>query len=219
MARLFNGSTDWLNKGGAVLTAIPMTFSCWFTIEGSPSYSVPIGLGDNTSNGTPAIQIIYESSDDFIHAEYAMSSADDDSAAANTVVTHFTWHHAAAVFAGPASRSCYLDGGSKVTSTVNVTAAGTLNETRLGNMALNLTGFSLLGQLAFTEIWSAALTDPEILALSQGISPKLIRPASLFSYVRMSGGNSPEPDFCLGRGGWSVVGSPTFSTNPRIFGP
>lgn len=218
MARIFDNTlAQYLNRGGAVLSGLPMTFSCWFWLNAGSSNPVLMALGDAASTGAPSFDLIYTGGDSKIHAEHA-GSVDDDTAASTIIAPINQWCHGCAVYASATSRSCYLNGANKGTSVVSVTSTGTLNESRIANLALNLTGFTLNGRIAFPAIWNVALSDAEVAALGQGVSPKLIRPSALKSYLRMSGGNSPEPDF---KGGtWTLVGAPGVTPNAiPLFGP
>lgn len=216
MGRIFDPTValQYLNKGSAIITSVPVTMACWLWVDAGASSGVFLGIGDTASSGAPCLHLIYDSGDNTLRAEYA-GTVDD--ATAKTALSTNTIVHGAAVFASATSRSVYLN-GVKVSSAVTVNPTGTINGTRIGNMALALTSFGLKGRVLFPAFWNVALGDTEISSLAKGAGPKLIRPSALKSYLRMSGGASPEPDF-MG-GSWPLVSTPGVTANAvPLFGP
>jgi len=216
MARTFSGTAQYLSKGAALVAAVPMTFAGFAYFNAPLQDAIIVGQGIPTGTAGPGCHIYHNAGQHWFEAE-AFGDVDDETAHTTTSPGLITWYHVAAVFASNTSRQMYLNGVQEGTSAVAVSLAGTMTDTRIGNICLNLTGFTMLGAISMAAVWNAALTAPEILALSQGISPKLIRLSALKGYCRMLGGFSPEPD--LIGGSWTLVGAPTYSADPRIFNP
>src|SRR4029077_11088163 len=218
MARTFSGTGQWLSKGSAVVANQPNTQAAWINLGVNNIDMNPMGVGDNTSNSGPVYQLIFDGSSRIIRAEVA-GSVDDNTAASTTLMNPGIWFHGGAVFISNTSRKIYFNGVMQGSSTVTVTAANTMNNTKIGDLVALTGSLPFNGSVAFAAIWNIDLSDPEMLALSQGISPKLIRHQNLKAYCRMLGGNSPEPDF-IG-GSWTLTGTPTFTDNlnPRILNP
>jgi hypothetical protein len=116
-------------------------------------------------------------------------------------LTNGAWSHIAGVQASASSRSAYLNGtaGSAQTSTVT-SASETLEEVTIGGLQLNGTRTSFAGgEIAECAIWSVALTAAEVLMLSRGVSPLLVRAASLVFYCSCLKAATPEQDIRGGR--------------------
>lgn len=81
----------------------------------------------------------------------------------------------------------YLD-GTKPAVTTDAIPSGTLTSVagepiRIGNRSA--ADLPLDGMLAEAAVWDVILTDAEFFAMNKGVSPALIRPQSLVSYVPM----------------------------------
>lgn len=132
-----------------------------------------------------------------------------------------TWHHLAAVQSAANSRVVYRDGVASVANTVSRTPSG-LDRVTLGALVSNGVRSSFQNAaLAETAIWDVALTADEVASLNAGISPLLIRPASLKFYGPLHGIGSPEQDW---RGGLALTygaaaAAPTTSPHVKVFRP
>jgi hypothetical protein len=100
-----------------------------------------------------------------------------------------TWQHAAGVFA-TSDRRAYLNGANKGTASINP-MSDTITKESIGAFGYD-GSIPMKGYLAEASIWSAALTDAEILALAKGAHPLTIRPQSLRFYWPIIGNLSPE---------------------------
>lgn len=217
MARLFDDAlSQYLEKAEAIVTAAPLTMACWFydndtsvdqhlmTITDTGSNTHEFSLALNRANPTTNVT--------FMGFDASASVATVSSAAwsANT------WHHACGVCAAVNDWRVYLDGGNKGTDTTSVTPAG-LDTTDVGRRN-RLTGGSryMSGRIAEAAVWSAALDDAEVAALSKGICPLLIRPQSLVAYWPLFGNDATEIDRWKNRHDLTVTGA-TKADHPRIF--
>lgn len=113
------------------------------------------------------------------------------------------WHHFCITYDAASTANApviYQDGTSRTVTTV-AAAVGTIANTpdffRIGNSSLVTEWWD--GLIAHFAIWDKVLlTAGEVLALASGVSPVLIRPDSLKTYLPINGIDSPETDFILG---------------------
>lgn len=73
--------------------------------------------------------------------------------------------------------------------------------------------------IAEVALWSMALSDADVLALSRGLSPLRMHPEALVAYWPLLGRNSPENNFKSNAAAMSVVGSLSQVAHPRIIMP
>lgn len=179
MARSFVGaSSQYLEVGTTeVATAVPCTFACWFRTPGlSATGTLMTSNADSTTN---AFSLEMNSS------ELLRATCNGGGAAAVSVAaTPDKWHHACAVFATTSSRSVYLDGANKNTSstgpftpvgikTLNVGSAKTTSSIRQNFFT---------GNIAHAAIWKIALSDEEVLKIGRGYPHEMMRPEHLVAY-------------------------------------
>lgn len=82
------------------------------------------------------------------------------------------------------------------------------------------TGNQWDGPLAHIAIWVAALTSQEMADLAAGANPGAIRTASLVSYHRLAGYDSPEPNAISGGPSATITGSvPAGGSDPAVYQP
>jgi len=126
-----------------------------------------------------------------------------------------TWHHACAVEISQASRSVFIDGGSKVSDSTDVgSVSGTPDRTYMGRQMTSSPHSPLSGHIAEAAIWNVALTDVEVAILAAGYSPLFVRPQSLLAYWPLIRGLNDKV------GGYSLTASGTVvSVHPRIIYP
>jgi hypothetical protein len=75
-------------------------------------------------------------------------------------------------------------------------------------------GFIVAGRIAHLAVWDKALTDAEVLTLSNGFSPLGIQRNNLIAYWPLNG-QGPEPDI-IGKKNLTIVGAPTVVNEPPI---
>lgn len=216
MARVFvSGSSQYLQVSSAVLTSAPLTMACWGYSTTLTATGVLMSIND--SAGSHRFQISAEgaAAGDPISA-FAQAAGNGNAQTTSSYPAN-TWFHAAGVFASSTSRASYLNGGNKGTNTTSVAPSG-VNTTALGTRyASGSRGLFLSGRVAHAAIWDDALTDDEILVLSTGMSPLLVRPVNLVAYWPLDGNTSPEIDI-VGRYELTVTGA-TKGDSPRVFLP
>lgn len=197
----------------------PLTTAIWCRITGSlDSNQVLFSYWDNgafngnylefqgATAGDPVVIGMYN---DFFTAGSATSTSG---------VSVNTWHHVCGVNSASNSHKIFLDGGSSATSTFNHTGIANCDELEFADHD-QFTGNNLDGMLAHAAIWSAALSDAEVLGLSRRASPLLVRPGSLASYWPIWGRHDPEIDL-IGGNHLTKVNIPAVATSaPRVYMP
>jgi hypothetical protein len=218
MARSFNNGTQYLSVSSTPVTAAPLTISTWFYAAATNDLYVTLFISDTGASNYFGLYINNAAAKT---AAVACVSDSEDVIDSTTTFSVNTWNHTAAVFASSTSRSVYLNGGGKATST-NSKVPGSLNRINVG---ANFDSPSVLdpmnGRLAEVGIWNAALTDDEVTSLSKGVSPLKVRPASLVAYWPLYGNASPEPSYSRNSTDYSLTlnGSPTQVDHPPVSAP
>lgn len=220
MARSNNATEgNYLSNGAAAITAAPCTLAAWFNPVNVTEDHIliscsQIGAASNwfflAANGSTAGDPVAASTN---------SSGSEALALSSTSFVANSWQHGCAVFTSATSRTAYLNGGGAGNDTTNLTPSG-INRTYVGRLTGpdgSLYG-SMNGAMAEAAIWSAALTAAEVLQLSKGLSPLLIRPASLVCYWPIYGRQSPEPDWADGLP-LTINGTMAQAAHTRIFLP
>lgn len=92
-----------------------------------------------------------------------------------------TWTHACYVGSSSTSHKVFINGGSSSTSSTLSSPTGLNNLGIAAFLTFSTEYFD--GDLAEAAIWSAALSDSEVLSLASGMSATLIRPQNLKFYA------------------------------------
>jgi hypothetical protein len=181
MAFSFNG-TSYIEAISTPVTTFPFTMACWFNPANVTAGGTLMSLG--VANGVDRFQMVNRGdlAGDFI-AISSLVGATEGLATSTIGYTANTWHHATAVCTSITSRSIFLNGGGKATNTTSSNPAG-INNIMLGSRWSTTRGFFFNGRIAEAGIWNAALTDDEVISLSKGFAPYLIRPSNLKFYNR-----------------------------------
>lgn len=215
MARSFaSASSQYLQSASAPVTAMPLTIAVWAK---STTFNNATGImASLTRKGNNQCWSI----DTNAGGTVAANSFDGVNVDASTIASgsNSVWHQVTGVFTSTTSRTIYQDG-----------IAGTLNATSINpasidafNVACRDTasgGPQLFfnGQIAEAAVWSVALTADEIVALSKGVSPNLIRPTSLVAYYPLL--DSAAPDLDRWNGGFNLTptNTPTMADHLAMF--
>ena len=210
MALSLNG-TSYIESTSTPVTTFPFTMACWFNPANDTAGGTLMSLG--VANGVDRFQMVNRGdlAGDFI-AISSLVGAADGTATSTIGYTANTWHHATAVCTSITGRSIFLNGGGKATNTTSSNPAG-INNILLGSRWSTSRGFFFNGRIAEAAIWNAALTDDEVLSLSKGFAPYLIRPSNLKFYNRCL---RTSQDTAGGRT-LTQVNITTFD-HPRIYG-
>jgi len=216
MGRLFaKASSQYAELTASVPSAEPMTLSCWYNATDFATAPICLAVHSGTTSGLKlgfttggAVQIVATD-----------SGGSNGVANSSTNTTAGTWAHALGTTSANNSRSAYLNAFGLQTNTTPITLSGLSKYVLGANYNGGSRNFYANGVIADAAVWNVALSSQEILALSQGISPLLIRPASLVFYAPLWGEMSPELNL---RGAGVTLGAagaaPTLSPlHPRIY--
>ena len=149
----------------------------------------------------------------YFQARMRASAALSTAAVSGVAISTSTWYNVVATFASANTRSIYVDGVGVTDSTANSAPTA---PTTLDVGGPNDSGVGLIGVVAEVGFWNAALDASEAAAYGKGISPQLIRPASLIGYWPMIGKNSPELPH-HGPYSLTVTGTAVVGAHPRVY--
>lgn len=211
MSRSFDGSGDRLVYTGVVVDTPPFTMATWFK-RGAIS-STQYLLNTCTQGSTNHSHRLAFTSANLFNASSTDTATSLSSG--HTITDTASWHHAAGVWASATSRQCYLDGTADTVNTTSRTPSG-IDRFKVG--AGGSEGQVFNGLTAHSAVWGVALTADEIASLAAGLSPLLIRPASLVAYWPYLGRDSTEIDI-IGRYDLAVTGAAASADEPRLRWP
>jgi hypothetical protein len=198
-ARDFNGSTQFLDTGSAIVSAADFTISLWANRDAliSTTEERMIAISDASSTDEYGFYTLEVAGTDYIIFKAYDGSGHSGAYTVSPPVGE--WHHYVAIEDGD-SRNVYYDGAAGTANNDTVTLTG-LDETTIGCAQLSGgTNYHFNGQIAEVAIWNVILSASEITMLSLGVSPLFVRPQSLVSYWPIIGRTSPEIDLVGGDG-------------------
>jgi hypothetical protein len=220
MARNFPNSTaSRLTLASSAITAAPVTIVAWVRLTAVGTVGRVIAGVNNSASASArnAFQLVMNTTETIL-ARTGDGASFNSSETAGTL-TAGAWAHAGAVFASATSRTAYLDGTAATPDTNSRVPSG-INQTTIGltSHSSGTLANPWNGEIAEVGIWDVALGDAEMKALAKGISPLLIRPASLVYYWPILGKYNPEIDRISG-GALTVTGTTQAAAHPRIMYP
>jgi hypothetical protein len=210
-------TSNYLSFSAPGVTSMPLTMACWARTSINSGFQVPLNLRRNAAANDRQGYQIYISGLNPRAATADSSGLSNANATASATLN--TWFHAAAVFAAANSRASFINGGNKGTEATSRSPTG------IDRMLIGVEGESGgvatpwapagTGDIAEIGIWNVALTDAEVLTLSKGFSPLLVRPQNLVHYMPLVRGLIDR------RGGktLTMTGSLTISDHPKIIMP
>lgn len=185
MAYTFNDATpDFFYENAIHLGAYPATVSAW-------AYPHDVG-GDrtiwaegDTASSTRYVAMLFDSGGE-LKAWLRDGGTRYEPITVNTATTN-AWNHCCAVYKNATDQRVYLNGdtANRGQNTTNINWSGNVDDTAIGvlRISINYGGFD--GELAHVAAWNAELDEDEVVALSMGFSPLLVRPGSLVYYFPM----------------------------------
>jgi len=213
MARTFNGSTQYIATTGIPVSDYPFTMACWaqyssdvadrrtlMSLDHSVS-SYHLGLQvDMAGSGNPVV---------------LLSNTSDITTATSGPTSANAWFHAAGVWTSATSRAVYHNGSNKGTASGSVPWSA-MQFVSIGARKYNSTyGRYWPGVIAECGVWNVALSDDEVAALGDGVSPLLVRTGALVGYWPVMGRTSPEIDV-MGVNPASLINTPTQAAHPPM---
>jgi hypothetical protein len=206
-------TSNYVTVSAAAITDYPFTMGCWFNSTSATAGQNLIAFNRTADNISAVLSVEGDVAGDPISAYINTTGSDAVKASTSTGYSINTWHHACGVYSSATLRTAYIDGGSSGTNTTS-RAVGAWQRTSIGVYFTGSRFSPILGQVAEVGIWNAALTAEEVASLARGVSPALIRPASLIHHLPLLRGNQDV------RGtAWTTAGTLTASAHPRIYAP
>lgn len=223
MARSNTGSTsNWLSNASAPVTGYPCSLALWFYAANITSTQSLLNIDDGTGNNYISLGI--DGNNEYGFSDQVIldpSSSVSFAAGSGSTYSANAWNHAAGVAASTTSRVAYLNGSAGTTDTDTAITPSGWDTTTLAGFRVGSSTFGPLnGRIAEAAVWNVALTAAEILSLSKGFCPLLVRRSALVAYWPLIGRMaSPEQDR---RGNFHLTVNGTMAQAehpPRIFYP
>lgn len=214
MARVFNGSSEYVRFGSAPVTAVPLSISARIR-PGASGGGHTIFAVLNSASDNEWWRIAYNGTTDTALADSATSGG-YSSAVSTATIASGVWGVVTGVFSSVTSRVVYVD-NSKLTDpvTTSLTVSGA-NRLTVGVLDRPSITEYFEGDIAEVAVWNVAITDADQASLTAGASPLNVRPGALVFYAPFIGRLSTEKDF---RGGLSAsTTAGTAAAHPRIYG-
>lgn len=130
-----------------------------------------------------------------------------------------TWYNYVVTYDGSqtaAGTLCYVNGVKRTpTITGDSLNASSVSSAPLRLSSLNNTGSYFAGSLADAAIWNVVLTAGEVLALSLGARPGLIRPQNLLDWAPLDGTQSTEPELSGNKNTTTLTGT-AYAAGPPL---
>lgn len=209
MARNLNGSNGYITSSAASLN-VPCTVSAWVYIGTADAGAIPNHNNGLSGNNQHELGLFIQAPGDGQKVVAILRGQNINYQNAVTTTTYPTgqWFHACAVFTSTSSRAAYLNGGSKGTNTTTLS---------VNNMTTTIhVGATNAFDMAESAIWTVALSDAEVLALSKGINPRRVRPQNLSQYWPMWGLDTNEVTMVSGGFNLTVLGTPAKANHPPV---
>lgn len=185
MAWDFDGTDDYMEAALGANYDVPKTLACWFNsdLTNARRNLISLASAGAGANESPCLNLQVDSTATI----RALTSSTSGSNASLTTATFSlaTWHHAAARFAGAASRIAYLDGVAGTENTTSRATGGALDTLIVGRGSGGTynSNAPFNGRIAEVAVWDVALNTAEIAALAKGYKPSQIRPDKLLWYL------------------------------------
>lgn len=184
MARLFNGSDEYLQIDSSPVTAHPLTFCCWWYPTDDTVQSEFFFLGDK-DGGTQWYALGSRLDGADFKARLRVASAGN---LHNYVwdtsgnLSENTWHHVLARCTSITDQDLFRDGVKTDGNTGKDPLPGNFDRVSIARLGDATPSNYAAGGAAEAAIWNAALTDAEAISLAKGYSPLFVRPQNLRAY-------------------------------------
>jgi hypothetical protein len=215
VSRDFNGAGDYLSHAAALVSGPPFTVASRFNIDSIAAFNTLLSVMAAASNQGFHMSILTDGRGAFQARD---SAGIFRNALTSNTYTINTWSSCVGIATSTTSRQVFLNGDI---------ANGGLNNDSCAPAALDITEFGRFeptgtsyvnGRAAELAIWDETLTEGEIQAYNDGVSPRSIRPANLIAYWPLLGNNTPEVD-PIGGFEFTLTGTPTKAEHPLVFMP
>ncbi len=220
MARVFNGSSQYLSASSTLLTNEPIDIITYTNVDAITTAYCLASLGNSgAASGYFALYFRGDVASDPVEAnKQADGGGSGGQARTSASSAAGTWFVSASSFVSNTSRNAFYNGGSKGTNTTNV-ADPTPDYVTLGVYRTNTLANYLDGNLAEAYILDVNMTDAQHALAGKGISPFWLIPGkNVRAWYPLQGHNNNRvrngyPDL-------TATGSPTNGTHPaRVMRP
>lgn len=219
MARLFNGTSQFLRRVDATGLTLPLTLAAWVYPQRNTAYEEVLALARSSDNSTGWFLQIRGPEGMCVAA---VTASQNTFAIARSTGSYALnqWQHVAGVFSGSNARRVYLNGvpGALNTTVLNVASVDRMLIGAWERLGGWLAYFG--GGVAEAAIWQVPLGDSELAQLAAGYSPLLVRSQDLIAYWPLGGpfGNNDQDH--SGKGfDLTPYGDPTWADHPPITYP
>lgn len=212
MARLLNGSTDYLRVLLASITSTPFTMACWFKTTDTTDTQSLVSLDSTAGISNNWLRLHLRSGK--VCVDLNNGGAGYSQTFTSTSYSSGVWSHACGVFSSPTSRAVYLNGGGVGSGSTSCTPAS-INQTDLGVLLNGSNSEFFNGSVGEVAIWNVALIANEITALVNGRLPTSVRPTALKCYWPLYGAYAPEPDLSGNKNNGTLTGT-AFANHPPV---
>lgn len=224
MARLFDdGSSQYLRNTNAVVSSLPLTLAAWFNTDSLAITEVILSIADGGATADYAELAVSSILGDVLYGTIQINAGSVARAESSISVSQDTWQHGVATYrrvSGDNVATVYLNGGNSGTDTaVSVDAPDSWSRTTIGAQADQNAGNYWSGRIGEAGVWNVELTTGEIVLLSLGCSPLLVRPQNLIAYWPLIGRTSPEVDLVGGYDLTLMAGPTTAAHPPQLYYP
>lgn len=206
----FNGTSDFARATPAV-TAYPLTFASWFYVTDISVIRAVTSLNTSGSNNNRLGMSVVATTGVFRMA--ASDTANTSTDTTNTVTLN-AWQFGAAVYTNATTRKVILNGdtANAGTSSTARTPVG-INRFSIGVNDASTQAQFFQGQIWATGLWSVALTDEEVVALSKGWPMRKMRPQSLAQFIPYPGLSGRD---IIGGNSFSITGATASANAPSV---
>lgn len=216
MARVFDGTSQYLERTSAVISSGAASFVGWIYLEASTDLAYGPGIYSSTTNNFWHIRHVNGQGWGAFWYAGALSSHRYVGSNSST-----GWHHVVGTWTSTNTNapSLYVDGAAITGTSQN--GSLTLNVDRTG-IQTNNSGSRAYGKGRNAEhaIYAATLDASEVKAIYDGCALPEIRPASLVAYWPL-GGHYGKFDLDRWKNRYDLTpsGSPTWTDHPRVIYP
>ena len=220
MARSFDSaSSQYLQADAAVVSDVPISMGCGFSANDVTNNHVLMWIGDkdSTKNWYWLRAAGGEAGDPIDAWHRDDTSTIGDMPETTTGFSANTPHNALTVFESDDSRSVWIDGGSKDTTTVNVSGAIAVDRIAIGRTADSTPGGYSDASVSDAVVYNATLSDGE--AEAPEWCPLLIKLESIASYYPLGGLFTEDDTDLVGTADLTPINSPTWTDHPNVIYP
>ena len=169
-ALLFDGSDDYVEIDGQIITDYPFTMSTWIKAEFAWADQVIFDGADSSfSNSYYGIYVSYGEGG---RVGIGARNPATQTVFGETVVTDGEWHHVVGVFASATDRRLYVDGVSEANDTTSVSYSTDVDKWTIGRWGDSTPKSYFKGVIDEVSLYGTALSAEEVGELYNETKPK-----------------------------------------------